>query len=80
MAAPPAPARQEIINGRLAGGFMLGLMRKDLDTAGSISDSTGVAAPSLQLCRQLWAEAVEMLGPNVDNTQIHLFLNRWAPL
>ena len=78
--ATETKARQEIINGRYAGGFMLGLMRKDLDTAGSISDSTGVAAPSLQLCRQLWAEAVEMLGPNVDNTQIHLFLNRWAPL
>ncbi len=77
--ATETKSKQEIITGRYAGGFMLGLMRKDLDTAGSISEATGVAAPSLQLCRQLWAEAVGMLGPNVDNTQIHLFLNRWAP-
>ena len=50
-----------------------------LETAGGISESTGVAAPSLQLCRALWTEAVEMLGPKVDNTEIHRFLNEWAP-
>ncbi len=77
--ATETKARQEIIPGRYAGGFQLGLMRKDLETAGSISESTGIAAPSLQLCRALWTEAVELLGPKVDNTEIHRFLNEWSP-
>jgi 3-hydroxyisobutyrate dehydrogenase len=77
--ATETKARQEIIPRRYAGGFQLGLMRKDLETAGSISESTGVAAPSLQLCRALWTEAVEMLGPKVDNTEIHRFMEKWAP-
>ncbi|MBR0669772.1 NAD(P)-dependent oxidoreductase [Neoroseomonas soli] len=72
--ATETKSRQEIISGRYAGGFQLGLMRKDLDTAGSISDQTGIEAPSLALCRGLWAEAVEALGPGVDNTEIHRFL------
>lgn len=76
--ATETKSRQEIINGRYAGGFQLGLMRKDLETAGSIAESTGVAAPSLALCRALWTEAVGMLGPGVDNTEIHRFLGKWA--
>lgn len=73
--ATETKARQEIIPRRYAGGFQLGLMRKDLETAGSISRETGVDAPSLALCRALWAEAVVRLGPTVDNTEIHRFLN-----
>ena len=72
-------SRQEIINGRYAGGFQLGLMRKDLDVAGSIAEATGVAAPSLALCRAMCKDAVEHLGPGVDNTEIHRFLGIWAP-
>ena len=77
--ATETKSRQEIINGRYAGGFQLGLMRKDLDVAGSIAEATGVAAPSLALCRALWKDAVEHLGPGVDNTEIHRFLGIWAP-
>jgi 3-hydroxyisobutyrate dehydrogenase len=73
--ATETKARQEIIPRRYAGGFQLGLMRKDLETAGGIAEGTGVAAPSLALCRALWSEAVERLGPTVDNTEIHRFLN-----
>jgi 3-hydroxyisobutyrate dehydrogenase len=74
--ATETKARQEIIPGRYAGGFQLGLMRKDLETAGSIAEGTGIDAPSLALCRTLWTEAVAMLGPSVDNTEIHRFLGR----
>ena len=77
--ATETKSRQEIINGRYAGGFQLGLMRKDLDVAGSIAEATGVAAPSLALCRAMWKDAVEHLGPGVDNTEIHRFLGIWAP-
>lgn len=72
--ATETKARQEIISGRYAGGFMLGLMRKDLDTAGSIAEQTGFPAGMLALCRERWAAAVEALGPTVDNTEIHRFI------
>ncbi|WP_424812821.1 NAD(P)-dependent oxidoreductase [Roseococcus sp. YIM B11640] len=65
---------QEIITARYAGGFQLGLMRKDLETAGSISRDTGVPAELLQLCRETWTEAMAELGPKADNTEIHRFL------
>lgn len=74
--ATETKARQEIISGRYAGGFMLGLMRKDLDTAGSIAEQTGFPAAMLALCRERWAEAVAALGPTVDNTEIHRFIGR----
>ena len=72
--ATETKARQEIINGRYAGGFMLGLMRKDLETAGSIAEQTGFPAGMLALCRERWTAAVEALGPTVDNTEIHRFI------
>jgi 3-hydroxyisobutyrate dehydrogenase len=65
---------QEITSGRYAGGFQLGLMRKDLETAGSIAQQTGVPAEMLQLCRETWTEALSELGPKADNTEIHRFL------
>lgn len=72
--ATETKSRQEIISGRYAGGFQLGLMRKDLDTAGSIAAETGYPATMLALCRARWAEAVAALGPAVDNTEIHRFI------
>jgi 3-hydroxyisobutyrate dehydrogenase len=72
--ATETKSRQEIISGRYAGGFQLGLMRKDLDTAGSIAAETGFPAGMLALCRERWAEAVAALGPTVDNTEIHRFI------
>ncbi|MBW6399575.1 NAD(P)-dependent oxidoreductase [Roseomonas sp. HJA6] len=72
--ATETKSRQEIISGRYAGGFQLGLMRKDLDTAGSIAAETGYPAAMLALCRERWAGAVAALGPTVDNTEIHRFI------
>lgn len=66
--------KSDVLTGRYGAGFQLGLMRKDLETAGAIADETGFDAPSLALCRGLWAEAVEHLGPKVDNLEIHRFL------
>ncbi len=65
---------QEIIPARYAGGFQLGLMRKDLETAGRIADGTGTAHALLDLCRAHWGSAVAALGPRADNTEIHRFL------
>jgi 3-hydroxyisobutyrate dehydrogenase len=72
--ATETKVKQEILPGRYQGGFQLGLMRKDLETAGAIAADTGVDAKSLALCRALWTEAVAALGPKADNTEIHRFL------
>jgi 3-hydroxyisobutyrate dehydrogenase len=72
--ATETKARQEIIPGRYQGGFQLGLMRKDLETAGAIAEETGEQARALALLRSLWGEAVEALGPRADNTEIHRYL------
>jgi 3-hydroxyisobutyrate dehydrogenase len=72
--ATETKARQEILSGRYAGGFQLGLMAKDLETAGAIAEETGFDAQALALCRRLWREAVAALGPQVDNTMVHRFL------
>jgi 3-hydroxyisobutyrate dehydrogenase len=66
--------KSDVLTGRYAAGFQLGLMRKDLETAGAIADETGFDAPSLSLCRSLWTQAVAKLGPRVDNLEIHRFL------
>lgn len=70
---------QEIIPARYAGGFQLGLMRKDLETAGRIADGTGTAHAMLDLCRAHWDAAVAALGPKADNTEIHRHLRGTKP-
>jgi len=65
---------QEITSGRYAGGFQLGLMRKDLETAGGIAAATGTQAPLLALLRARWSEALAAYGPRADNTEIHRFI------
>jgi 3-hydroxyisobutyrate dehydrogenase len=72
--ATETKVKQEILPGRYQGGFQLGLMRKDLETAGAIAAETGFDAQSLALCRALWTDAVAALGPKADNTEIHRFL------
>lgn len=65
---------QEITSRRYAGGFQLGLMRKDLETAGGIATATGAEAPLLTLLRARWTEALGVLGPRADNTEIHRYI------
>jgi len=65
---------QEITPRRYAGGFQLGLMRKDLETAGGIAAVTGADAPLLALLRERWSAALAELGPRADNTEIHRFI------
>jgi 3-hydroxyisobutyrate dehydrogenase len=66
--------RQAILNRRYDAGFQLGLMRKDLETAGGIAAETGFDAAALATCRARWSAALEALGPQVDNTAMHRFL------
>jgi len=72
--ATETKVKQEILPGRYQGGFQLGLMRKDLETAGAIAAETGFDARQLALCRTVWNEAVAALGPKADNTELHRLL------
>jgi 3-hydroxyisobutyrate dehydrogenase len=63
--------KQFILARKFVGGFKLGLMAKDLETAGSLADETGVNAASLAVCRAAWRHALEVLGPDADTTEIH---------
>ncbi len=77
--ATETKVKQEILSGRYAGGFQLGLMRKDLETAGALAQEVDRPAASLALCRGLWTEALAALGPTADNTEIHRWLERKTP-
>lgn len=63
--------RQFIIPETYQGGFRLSLMAKDLETAGALAQETGVATRGLDLCREIWREALAVLGPEADNTEIY---------
>jgi 3-hydroxyisobutyrate dehydrogenase len=72
--ATETKVKQHILTGTYAGGFQLGLMAKDLETAGTIAAETGFDARALTLCREVWRQAVAALGPAADNTELHRFL------
>lgn len=72
--ATETKVKQEILSKRYAGGFQLGLMRKDLETAGTIAEDTGFDAKLLNMLREEWTGAVGMLGGKVDNTELHKFV------
>lgn len=65
---------QCILPGSYDGGFQLGLMAKDLETAGAIAAESDYPAETLALCRSIWQRAVAELGPRADNTEVHRFL------
>jgi len=56
--------------------FQLGLMRKDLATAAAIAEETGEPAVALKATLEMFNEAVDMLGPKVDCTEIHRYLGK----
>jgi 3-hydroxyisobutyrate dehydrogenase len=68
--------RQFLISREFNGGFALGLQAKDLATARGLQQATGVNAPQMNLCAELWKEAVDELEAGVDNTAILRLLER----
>lgn len=68
--------RQFMISREFSGGFALALQAKDLATARSLQQATGVTAPQMDLCAGLWQQAVDELEPGVDNTAILRLLER----
>jgi len=54
------------------------MMLKDLDNAVDLGDELGVVTPFAHLCRELWASAAKMLGPDVDHTAMALMSEAMA--
>lgn len=61
----------EVITGRYATGFMLGLLAKDVKIAASVAAAAGVETPAITLTNERWAKALAELGPATDQSQAH---------
>lgn len=62
--------RQYVLSRGFDSGFPIALMVKDLSIAMEVARSGGVNAPFAALCRELWAGAAAMLGPDADHTAV----------
>ena len=60
--------KQFVLSRKFDSGFTLGLMVKDLSIALGIAHDHDVNAPFAGLCRDLWAGASAVLGPQADHT------------
>ncbi len=60
--------KQFVLSRKFDSGFSLGLMVKDLSIALGIAHDHDVNAPFSGLCRDLWAGAGAVLGPEADHT------------
>ena len=70
--------KQYVLSRKFDSGFALGLMVKDLTIALGIARDQEVNAPFAGLCRDLWAGAGAMLGPQADHTAVALLSEKLA--
>lgn len=61
---------QYVLSRKFNSGFPIHMMLKDLNNAVDLGHELGVTTPFAQLCRDLWASASNMLGPEVDHTAV----------
>jgi 3-hydroxyisobutyrate dehydrogenase len=61
--------KQQVLTGDFASGFALGLLAKDVKIAADLADAIGIDAPFGRLVRDLWAEARDEIGGDVDHTR-----------
>ncbi len=61
---------QYVLSRKFDSGFPIHMMLKDLNNATDLGHELGVTTPFAQLCRDLWASASTMLGPQVDHTAV----------
>jgi 3-hydroxyisobutyrate dehydrogenase len=62
---------QDVVTGRYATRFALGLLAKDAGIAASLADAADVDAPACRLVSARWAEALEELGAAIDHSEAH---------
>lgn len=67
-----------VLSGAFDSGFALDLMVKDVDIALGLARETGSPVPYAELCRAVWAEARENLGPGLDQTDIARWVKKRA--
>jgi hypothetical protein len=53
------------------GGRRLGAITRDLETAATMAAETGVRSESLAACLGVWRRALDVLGPDADEAEIH---------
>ncbi len=63
--------REEVITGRYATGFALGLLAKDVTIAAGLAEDSDIDAPLCELVQQRWAEAALSLGFRADHSLAH---------
>jgi 3-hydroxyisobutyrate dehydrogenase len=61
----------EVLTGRYATGFALGLMAKDVHIARSVAASAETDAPVIALADERWAKALGQFGPAADQSTAH---------
>jgi 3-hydroxyisobutyrate dehydrogenase len=72
--------RQFVLSRAFNSGFSLELMVKDLTIALEVARTGRVSAPFAALCRELWAGASRLLGPQADHTALAQFCEQLAGL
>jgi len=61
--------KEQVIGGKFATGFALGLMAKDVRIAADLGEAVGLDAPLSRLIRARWAHAREKLGATRDTSE-----------
>jgi 3-hydroxyisobutyrate dehydrogenase len=61
---------QHVLTRRFGTGMAMGFIAKDVRIAVEAAESIGGFAPLAEKVAQLWADAAEKLGPNLDQTEI----------
>jgi len=70
--------KQYVLSRSFDSGFAMKLMVKDLTIALGIAHDKNVNAPFADLCRNLWAGASALLGPDADHTAVTLLSEKLA--
>jgi len=61
--------KEQVLGGKFATGFALGLMAKDVRIAADLGEAVGLDAPVSRLLRARWAEARDRLGAARDTSE-----------
>jgi 3-hydroxyisobutyrate dehydrogenase len=61
--------KQQVLSGKYASGFAVGLLAKDVKIAADLAEQIGVDNPLGRLTRDLYAEARDALGHDQDHSR-----------
>ena len=69
--------KEDVVTGRYATGFALGLLAEGVGIAAKLAEAVGVEAPACQLVSRRSAEAAAGLGFSADHSEAH---KHWWPI